>query len=175
MSGTKTLRGNTTIWAVRPEAFADWSVPISAATWATAVTAGLITDISCAVEDGYKLNLTGAKTDSSQSVCDIAEVDTPVYNQYECTLSLFRNKPGTTDTPIYDIALSLFDAPGISYYLVKRVDKAQGTSVAAGDILSAFSVTTDIPTDIPADGSMLMFGATFTYPGGVNVNQTVTA
>lgn len=175
MSGTKTLRGNTTIWAVRPEAFANWAVPISAATWATSLAAGLITDISCAVEDGYKLNLTGAKTDSSQSVCDIADVETPVYRQYEASISLFRNKPGTTDTPIYDTAMSLFDDAGIDYYLVKRVDKAQGSAVAAGDILSAFSVTTDLPTDVPADGAMLLFGAQFTYPGGVNVNQTVTA
>jgi hypothetical protein len=175
MAGQKTLRGNTTIWAARPEAFPDWSVAISAADWATAATAGLITDISCAVEDGYKLNLTGAKTDSSQSVCDIAEVETPVYRQYEASLSLFRNKPDSTDTPIYDTAMSLFDAPGVPYYLVKRVDKAQGSDVEEGDILSAFSVETDLPTDIPADGSMLMFGAQFTYPGGVNVNQTVTA
>lgn len=175
MSGNKTLRGNVTIWAVRPEAFADWSTPISAAAWATANTAGLITDISCAVEDGYKLNLTGSKTDNSQSVCDIAQVDTPLYREYEAQLDLFRNKPGSTDTPIYDTALSLFDAKGIDYYLVKRVDKTQGSAVEEGDILSAFGVTTDYGQDTTADGSMLMFGARFKPNGNVHTYQTVTA
>lgn len=175
MSGNKTLRGNVTIWAVRPQAFPDWTVPISAAAWATAVTAGLITDISCAVEDSYKLNLTGSKTDNSQSVCDIAQVDTPLFRQYDGQLDLFRNQPGTSDSPIYDTALSLFDAKGITYYLVKRVDKAQGSAVAAGDILSAFGFDTDYGQDVTADGSMLKFGARFKPNGNVHTYQTVTA
>lgn len=177
MPATKTLRGFNTIWAVRPEAFtlAEWAAPLSAAKWALGVTAGLITDISCAIEDGYSLNATGSTTDSSQSICDIAEVETPLQKEYEASLDLFRNKPGTVDTPIYDIALSLFDGIDTPYFLVKRVDKLQGTTVAAGDILSAFSVTADYGQDIVDDNSMLMYGARFKTPGGINTNFTVAA
>ncbi|MET4703112.1 hypothetical protein [Frigoribacterium sp. UYMn621] len=175
MSATKTLRGNVTIWAVRPEAFADWSVPISLAAWSTALASGLITDISCAVEDGYKLNLTGSAVDNSQSVCDITVVETPLYYQYEALLELFRNRPGDVDMPIYDIALSLFDAPDVPYFLVKRIDKAQGSALAVGDIVSAFGVYTDLAQDVVADGAMLKFGAHFKTTGGVNTNKTVTA
>ena len=175
MSATKTLRGNVTIWAVRPEAVADWGQPISLAAWNKAVTNGLVTDISCAVEDGYSLNLTGSSTDDSQSVCDISQVETPLYYEYEASLDLFRNKPGTIDTPIYNVALSLFDKEDIPYYLVKRVDKKQGSDVAINDILSAYGVKTDIGQDVAEDGSMLMFGARFKTTGGVNTNKSVTA
>lgn len=174
---SKVLRGNVTLWAVRPEAFlaTEWALPLSAAKWATGVTAGLITDISCAVEDGYSLNLTGSSTDSSQSVCDIAQVESPLYYEYEASLDLFRNKPGTSDTPIYDTALALFDGLDTPYYLVKRVDKAQGSTVVSGDILSAFGVTTDYGQDAADDGSMIMYGARFKTSGGVNTNFTVGA
>ena len=174
---SKTLRGNVTIWAVRPEAFplSQWTTALSAATWATSLASGLITDISCAVEDSYKLNLTGSSVDSTQSVCDIAKVDTPLFFEYDANFSLFRNKPGTTDMPIYDVALSLFDAVDMPYYLVKRVDKAQGSTVAAGDILSAFGVTTDYGIDNSADKTMLLYDATFKPTGGVNTNFTVLA
>jgi hypothetical protein len=173
--GTKTLRGNTTIWAVRPEAFTDWSAPISAAKWATAVTAGLITDISQAVEDAYKLSATGSKTDNSRSVLDIALVDSPMYVQYQASLSLFRNRPGTTNTPVFDVALALFDNYGIPYFLVDRVDKTQSSAVAVGDILSAYGVETDQPRDQTADIAMLMFDATFKPVGGAYPNLTVVA
>lgn len=173
----KTLRGNVTLWAVRPEAFtvAEWALPLSAAKWATGLASGLITDFSCAVEDGYALNLTGSSTDSSMSVCDIAEVESPLYYEYEASFDLFRNKPGTIDTPIYDVALALFDGLDTPYYLVKRVDKAQGSDVEQGDILSAFGVTTDYGQDLIEDGSMLMYGARFKTSGGVNTNFTVAA
>jgi len=172
MTATKTLRGNTTIWAVRPEVFtaAEWAAGTSAAKWATAITAGLIVDISCAVEDGYSLNATGSATDSSMSVCDIAEVESPTYKEYEAALSLFRNRPGTIDTPIYDIALSWLDGLDVPLYLVKRVDKAQGIPVAAGHTLSAYSVTTDNGKDAADDGEMLMFDVRFKTPGGIATN-----
>ena len=175
MPGTKTLRGNVTIWAVRPEAVSDWTAAISLAEWDAADAAGLITDISQAVEDGYKLNLTGSKTDNSQSVEDVTQVETPVYDEYEASLDIFRNKPGSTGTPAYDIALSLFDHEGIEYYLVKRVDKTQHAAVEVGDILSAYGVSTDIGQDITDDGSMLMFGARFKTTGTATTDKTVTA
>lgn len=175
MPGTKTLRGNVTIWAVRPEAFTDWTQPISLAAWDTALANGLINDISVAVEDSYKLAASGSKTDNSMSVVDIAQVDNPLYSNYTATLDLFRNKPGTTDSPAYDIALSLFDGVGIAYYLVLRTDKAQGSAVEVGDILSSFGVTTDYLVDSVADGSMILANQVFKPTGDLHPYLTVVA
>jgi hypothetical protein len=180
---SKVLRGNVTIWAVRPEAYTadEWSSDeestfgLSVAKWNAAEEAGLITDASCAIEDGYSLNTTGTQTSSSRSVCDIAEVENPTFDEYEASLDLFRNKPGTIDTPIYDIALHLFDGLDVEYYLVKRVDKEQGAPVEAGDILSWFGVSTDYGVDITDDNSDLMYGARFKPNGVVRTNKTSVA
>lgn len=176
-TGAKTLRGNVTVWAVRPEAFttAEWALPLSAAKWAAGISSGLITEISCAIEDGYSLNLTGSSTDSSLSVCDIAEIESPMFFEYEASLDLFRNKPGTIDTPDYDIALALFDGLDTEYFLVKRVDSPQGGTVTAGHVLSAFGVKTDYGQDLGDDNSMQMFGARFKPTGAINTNFTVAA
>jgi hypothetical protein len=175
MSGTKTLRGNATIWAVRPEAIVDWTAPISLAAWGAAITAGFVTDISQAVEDGYKLNRTGSATDSSEAVTDLAPIETPLYSQYEASLDIFRNTPGSVDTLVYDVAMSLFDAPDVKYYLVKRLDKTQGAALAVGDILSAYGVITDIPEDLINDGGVLQFGARFKPTGISTPSKTVVA
>lgn len=167
MPGMKTLRGHVTIWAARPEAFTDeeWRQPLSAAKFNEMVAKGLIEDISCAVEDGYTLNGTSYTTSTSQSVCDVTSVESPQFKQYEASLDLFRNKPGTLDTPIYDRARAWFDAPYIPVRLIKRVDVKQGEPVKAGDTLSAFGFTTDFPTDIVADNADIMHGARFKPDG----------
>jgi hypothetical protein len=176
-SGVKTLRGNITIWAVRPEAFTpdEWMQPLSAAKWATAKTAGLITHISKAVEDGHSINLTGSATDSSMSAWDIAEVESPLDFEYEVSFDIFRNKPGTIDSPDYDKALALFDGLDIEYFIVKRVDSEQGLDVVAGNILSAFGAKTDYGQDLGDDGSMQMYGCRFKPTGRLNTNFTVAA
>ena len=174
---SKSLRGNTAIWAARPEAFTptEWLSGLSAAKWATGIAANLIVRISPAVEDSFSLNATGSATDSSQSVEDKAEIETPTFREYEASLDLFRNKPGSTDTPIYDVALALFDAVDVPYVLVKRVDKAADAIVEVGDILSTYGVMTDYGQDIPDDGSMLIFGARFKTTGVSAPNKTVIA
>ena len=98
-----------------------------------------------------------------------------MFYEYEASLDIFRNKPGTIDTPDYDTALALFDGLDIEYFLVKRVDSPQGEAVVAGHILSAFGVRTDYGQDLGDDGSMQMFGARFKTTGALNTNFTVAA
>lgn len=177
MSGEqKVLRGNHTIWAAFPEARTNWSAP-DASTIALDVADGLILDISCAITDdsGESLNETEPQTDDTQSICDIATVETPTFGNYEAALDGFRNKPGTTDTPYYDLFYNLFNGVDRGYWLVKRVDKAQGATIAAGDILSAFEFTTDYSEDIAGDGDVILFGARFKPTGDYYTNKTVVA
>lgn len=172
----KTLRGSFSIWAAFPEADVDWSAP-SEADIDAAVAAGLILDISCAITDdsGDSLNMTDPATDDSQSICDVGAVETPIYDNYEAELDGFRNKTGTTDTPYYDLFFSLFNGVGRDYWLIKRVDKAQGSDIEQGDILSAYKFETDYGVDLPEDGGMLLFGARFKPLGELYVNETVGA
>jgi hypothetical protein len=176
MAEQKVLRGNVTIWAAFPEARTDWSAP-DASVIALDVADGLIVDISCAITDdsAESLNETDPATDDTQSVCDIASVETQTYRNYEAELDGFRNKTGTTDTPYYNTFYDLFNGVGREYWLVKRVDKAQGATVAAGDILSAFLFETDYGTDIAEDGGLTYFGARFKPQGEIYTNVSVVA
>jgi hypothetical protein len=172
----KTLRGSYSVWAAFPEARTDWSAP-SEATIALDVADGLIIDISCAITDdsGESLNETDPDTDDTQSICDIASVATQTVRTYEAELDGFRNKTGTTDTPFYDDFFNLFNGVGRTYWLVKRVDKAQGTPIEDDDIISAFQFETDYGTDIADDGGLIYFGARFKPTGELHTNVSVVA
>lgn len=172
----KTLRGNYTVWAAFPEARTDWSAP-SEADIALDVADGLIIDISCAITDdsGDSLNETDRETDDTQSICDIATVETPTFRNFEAELDGYRNKPGTTDTPFYDDFFNLFRGVGREYFLVKRVDKKQGEPIEAGDIVSAFRFETDYGQDIGEDGGLIYFGARFKPQGELYTNIDVVA
>ena len=148
---------------------------MSAAKWTSGLAAGLITDISAAVEDSYELNAGPSATDTSMSVVDVAEIETPTFREYSAALSLFRNKAGSTDTPSFDAALALFDGYRIPIILAKRVDKAYSPSIVAGDIISAFGFTNDLGADVPDDGSMLMFDARFKPNGFLATNISAKA
>lgn len=176
MSEQKVLRGNASLWAAFPEADVDWSAP-SEADIAAAVLDGLIIDISCAVTDDSfeSLNETDPETDDTQSICDIATVSTMTVRNYEAELDGFRNKTGTTDTPFYDDFFNLFNGVGRKYWLVKRVDKAQGTPIEEDDIISAFQFETDYGTDIGEDGGLIYFGARFKRTGELHTNVSVVA
>jgi hypothetical protein len=176
MSEQKTLRGNYTIWAAFPEAVVNWEAP-TAASIATAVDAGLIIDISCAITDdsGESLNEVDRASDDTQSICDVASVETPTFRNYEAELDGFRNKTGTTDTPYFERFFDLFNGVGREYWLVKRVDKLQGAPITAGDIVSSFKFETDHGVDISEDGGLIYFGARFKPTGDIYTNVSVVA
>ena len=176
MSEQKTLRGNYTVWAAFPEANVDWSAP-SAAAIATAVAAGLILDISRAITDdsGESLNEADRATDDTQSISDVASVSTPTFRNYEAEFDGFRNKTGTTDTPYFELFYDLFNGVGREYWLIKRVDKAQGAIIAENDIISSYKFETDYGMDIVDDGGLIYFGARFKSTGDIYTNESVVA
>src|SRR5690625_6940169 len=85
---TKMLRGYVTIWAAYPEAFANPAEP----TAAEINNEDLVFNISCAIEDSYTLNMVGSDTDDSISICDIGDVQTPTFQNYEASLDGFRDE-----------------------------------------------------------------------------------
>jgi len=139
-------------------------------------------DISCAVVTGFTLNPTDSDTDDTQSICDAAAVATPVRENYEASLTFFREKMTEagvgTDSPA-DKAFGLF-RDGIQSgqktgWLVKRIGWKQGTPVADGHILSAFKVSPDNPRDSVGDATTaIQFEVPFLPQGEMYLNLTAT-
>ncbi len=176
MAGTKTLRGKYSVYAFFPEALADWSAPTATAL-NSAVTNGLGFDISCALtDDSVTINLTDSDTDDSISICDIGNVSTPTFFNYEVSFDAFRNGPVAEGAAVavYDIPLNLFNDVDNPFYILKRIGPAQGTTFAAGQIVSIFGVNTDYPVDVVGDGENILFGSRFKATGKVYTNATLS-
>lgn len=177
MPGTKLLRGNYSVYAFFPEAQTNWASPTAAQfTSALAASPPLGYDISCALtDDSVSINLTDSDTDDSLSICDIGNVSTPTFFNYEVTFDSFRNGPVSAGAvvPVYDIPVKLFSNADLPFYIVTRIGPAQGTAFAAGQIVNIFGVNTDFPTDVLGDGENILFGSRFKPNGQVYTNATL--
>lgn len=167
---TKMLRPNVGIYVAASDAFAD----ITAPTLTEITDATKVFNISPAVTDDYTLNMTESDSDNSLAIVDNADVQTPTYSNYEASLDCFRDENLAADS-VYNKAYTLFSAPDVKYYLVKRVGKAHDAAFAEGDEVSIYGVKTDFPIDLVGDGEMIRVGARFLVTGEVAVNVAVGA
>jgi hypothetical protein len=170
MANTKMLRPNVGIYVATADAFADFTAP----TLTEITAAAKVFNISPAVTDDYTLNMTDSQADTSLSIIDNADVQTPTYTNYEASLDLFRDA-NLSATSVYNKALELFGEPDVKYYLIKRVGKTHEAAFEAGDEVSIYGVRTDFPIDILGDGEMVRLGARFLTTGEVHVNCEVGA
>lgn len=172
---TKLLRGNFSVYAFFPEAIANWAAPGGTALQ-TAITNGLGFDISCALtDDSVDINLTDSDTDDSLSICDIGNVQTPTTFNYNVSFDSFRNGPVSAGAAVavYELPLNLFSNVDLPFYIVKRIGPAQGTALAAGQVVSIYGVTTDYPVDVLGDQENILFGSRFKTSGAVYTNATL--
>ena len=166
---SKLLRGNTKIVAVDYDAIANPAAP----TTAELNSASFADDISCAVLDDYTLNLTDSDTDDTLTVCDIGNVSTRTFANYEAELTGLKDANFADSASVYNTFFKLFNAPDVRYWLVKRIGPSQATAFAVGQIVSLYGVSTDYPTNNAEDGSMLSMTANFKPTGAYNVNYTL--
>jgi len=167
---TKMLRPNVGIYVATADAFADWTAP----TLDEITSATKVFNISPAVTDDYTLNMTDSDSDDSLAIIDNATVQTPTYSNYEASLDGFRDENIAADS-VYNKFRSLFAAPDVKYYLVKRIGKTHAADFAADDEISIYGVKTDFPVELIGDGEMLRTGARFLNTGEVRVNVTLAA
>lgn len=175
MAGTKLLRGHYSVYAFYPEALPNWATP-TATLLNTAVTNGLGFDISCALtDDSVSINLTDSDTDDSISICDIGNVSTPTFFNYEVSFDSFRNGPAAAGAAVavYELPVRLFAAADKPFYILTRIGPDQGTTFAAGQVVSIYGVNTDFPTDVLGDGENILFGSRFKPSGQVYTNATL--
>ena len=166
----KVLRGDVTIWAAHPEAFADPSDPTSA----EMNDASLVFDISCAIEDAYTLNASSSATDDSMSICDTGNVSTPTFPNYEASLDGFRDEDITANG-YYNLFLRLFRTKNRDFFLIKRLNIAQGASVAPSHVLFLYRVSTDNPQFLAERGEAVRLGARFKPQGEIYQDVEVTS
>ena len=180
----KMMSPANSIWWVPEEAVTDPDVDLFKASLYTSTegTPAAAIDISCAVVTGYTLNPTDSDTDDSRSICDEGNVDTPTRENYEASLTFFRNAidaGGTVGTThVYDVAFNLFkagrQAGEIGGYIVERLGYRQSTAVAAGQLLSAYKVIADNPRNEVGDGDApIQFTVPFFQQGWMRLNKAV--
>lgn len=170
MAGNKVLRGDVTIWVAYPEAFADPSAPTSAEMADT----DFVHNISCAVSDDYTLNATDSATDDSMSVCDTGNRVTPTFANYEASLDGFIDEDPVA-AGVYNAFRDFFRAKGSDYYLIKRLNVAQGSAVAPGHILYLYRVETDNSQLLTERGQVAKTGARFKPQGEMYSDVEVAA
>jgi len=177
-TGQKLLRANVGIYAAYPEAFANPATPTAAElnalfVYGTAET-NMVFNISCAVLDDYTLNMSDSDTDDSISICDIGNVETPTFANYEASLDGFRDR-SLTDNGVFNLFHELFMGVDNPFYLIKRIGYAQNAAFAIGQTISMYGVNTDYGTDLIEDNTMIQWGARFKTSGSLNINYTIAA
>jgi hypothetical protein len=176
--GQKLLRANVGIYAAYPEAFANPATPTAAELNAqfvyTTTETAMVFNISCAILDDYTLNMTDSDTDDSLSICDVGNVESPTFQNYEASLDGFRDK-SLTDTGVFNLFRELFQGVDNPFWLIKRIGKAQNAAFAIGDTISMYGVNTDYGVDLVEDNTMLQWGARFKTTGNLNTNYTIAA
>ena len=167
---TKLLRPNVGIYVATANAFANWAAP----TLTEITSATNVFNISPAITDDYTLNMTDSDSDDSLAIVDNATVQTPTYFNYEASLDGFRDEDPEADS-VYNKFRSLFSAPDVKYYLIKRIGYAHDAAFAAGQLVSVYGLKTDFPVEILGDGEMIRDGARFLTTGEVAVNVAIAA
>lgn len=152
----KMLAPNETIWWMDAADVADY----------TAITAKMINDdgvnISCAIVEGYTLNSTDPQTDNTRTICDEGNVVNPTAEQYEASLTFFRDANSADGTSVFNTAFNLFKQPDAEGYLIRRVGKKSSEAAAATDEIQVFGVSSDLPRSI--DGAENAPPIQFTVP-----------
>src|SRR5690625_7119287 len=98
--------------------------------------------------------MVGSDTDDSISICDIGDVQTPTFENYEASLDGFRDEDPDFDG-YYNLFFRLFTGIDRPYILLKPIVRDQTEPAQPGDTASMHEALTDNPTDLPGDHEMI--------------------
>lgn len=179
VGNAKLLRANYTVMLAYPEAFANPMAPTSTELNNQFVfntnEDAMVFNISCAIlDDANSINQTSSDTDNTMTICDLAEVETPTFLNYEITMDFLRDK-SLVDEGLFNLARELTISPDRPYIVITRIGEAQNAAFAPGQVISTFGADTDYPTEIVEDNSPLAHGARFKPTGVSNINFRLVA
>lgn len=131
-------------------------------------------NISCALLDDLSLGLADSDTDDELTICSIGNESTPTFYNVDAAFTAFRDR-NKADTGVFNLATQLLNGPDVRYAVLDRIGSSSTTTLAAGDIVSIFEMTTDNPVDVKEDRGNLKIQQTPNASGLVNVNKTLKA
>jgi len=132
------------------------------------------TNISCAIEAGYSLNPTKSDTNNKKSICEDANVETPVRYNYEGNLTFFREGDLADNTSAYARAFAFFGTVRKSGYLVRRTGYRNTVDVEIGHKVDSFKFISDFPQDV-IDDDLIEFSTKFLPQGRMELDVAVVA
>ena len=145
-----------------------WFVPAAGGpTNASAMTSTMINagvNLSCAIETGYKLNPIASDKDASKTICDSGNVDNFTFDNYDASLTFFRDN-GVNAITAFVNAWALLKTAGQVGYLARRLGKLSTAAAAAADIFSVFAVESDQPIDVDDGVAPIRFTVDFFQKG----------
>lgn len=175
----KLLRANYRVDLVYPEYAAIPLAPTAAELNDVFVygtnEAGMVFPVSCAIlDDSNSINQTASDTDTTLTICDIAEVENPTFWNYEVSIDGLRDRD-LDAKGVYNLLRNITITADRPFYVITRTGKNASEPYAIGDEISIFGVNTDFPIDIAEDGSLIQHGARFKTTGEVEINFKVAA
>lgn len=162
----------TVLWVPGTEGIADVNVPTALE---LDFETGDAVNITCAItQSDFTLGFTERDTNDDKSLCDSSNVETPIYKNYEGTLTFFRDANADEVLSVYNIAYDLFRTPLQPGYLVVRVhDSKQATEpIVDGDHVQVFYFLSGDPMNVHNDGEPVKMTVNF-YPQGQSSNGYV--
>lgn len=178
MSDVKLLRGNVSVMFADPEAVKDWAKPTVAELndffKFDTNEDGLVYDVSCATVDGYTLGMTDPNTDSTRTICDVSNVETPTDDTYEGSFNFLRDE-SISDKGVFNMARMLVLGADLRYWVIERIGVPQGTPFAVGQVISMFEFRSDWPVDSIADNSPLQVATQLKATGNLHTNYILEA
>lgn len=169
MVATRLYREHVTFYLAFEEAFAD-KENITAADMNDGVTAGLVFELTCALdESGTTFDLGESDTDDSLSFCQSAGSVSPTFQNPEVVYQAFRSS-NPLDANTATTAFNLLAFPDVEYIAIVRIGGEPNAPVAIDDRLRAVSVTTDYPVDVIDAGENIRIQNNFLNAGWISAD-----
>jgi len=162
----KRMSGNTSIYWVEDVTYDPLLPSLALLTSAR--------DISCAIATGYSLNPTKSDVNTKMTICDTAEVDTPIRYNYEGNLTFFREGDLADSTSAFTRAFGFFGTARKLGYLVRRSGISRATALAIGQKVDSFKFINDVYQDAD-DAELVMFSIKFLQQGNMKLDKAVVA
>lgn len=132
------------------------------------------TDISCAIGSGYTLNPAKSDVNTKRTICEEAEVETPVRYNYEGNLTFFREGDLAETTSAFARAFAFFGTAQKTGYLVRRSAIPRSVALAISQKVDSFKFTSDLPQDV-IDDDLIQFSTKFLQQGRMELDKAIVA
>lgn len=160
----------TVLWVPLANGIADLDAPTTEELGFTldvdASDVGPAYNITCAItQSDFAANFTARDTNDDKSLCDNSNVETPIYKNYEVTLTAFRDADIENNESVYNLFYELFRQPLQPGYIVTRIGKLHNEPMVDGDHVQVFEVLSGDPQNVHNDGEPIKMTVNF-FPQG---------